>query len=210
MFSPGSDYVRVAQASLPIEVGGQIHVFEAYAYRREFPEDELIALVNTADKEATSAPLVRMHSGCVTGDALGSQRCDCRFQLQNALQRICREGRGVLVYMHTHEGRGIGLANKIRAYSLQDRGRDTVDANLDLGLSVDSRSYEGAAFALRDLGVTDLRLLSNNPVKISALENAGLRVLERVPIDGGRNEHNRHYIDTKVTRMAHLFREEVA
>ncbi|WP_421934810.1 GTP cyclohydrolase II [Phenylobacterium sp.] len=208
--SKDAGYSNVATALLPMKVDGRVHPFTAHAYRCEATGDELIALVRGSEHVLGPSPLVRMHSGCLTGDALGSQRCDCRFQLESALQRICEEGAGVLVYLHTHEGRGIGLANKIRAYALQDIGRDTVDANLELGLSVDARSYAGAAFALRDLGASRIRLLSNNPEKIRALEAEGVTVVERVPIDGGRTEHNRGYIDTKVARMSHLFGCEVA
>ena len=148
-------------------------------------------------------PLVRVHSECLTGDALFSLRCDCGFQLEHALQRIAAEKRGVLIYLR-QEGRGIGLANKIRAYELQDRGADTVEANVHLGFGPDLRDYGMAVSILKFLGVHRLRLLTNNPRKLNALTDGGLVVTERVPIECGRNPHNESYLTTKADKLGHL------
>ena len=147
-------------------------------------------------------PLVRPHSECLTGDVFGSQRCDCGPQLREAVERIAAVG-GYLLYLR-QEGRGIGLANKIRAYALQDRGLDTVDANLALGLPVDRREYASAAEILRLLGLRQVRLLTNNPLKSAALERHGVQVVERVPIAVPPNSINKHYLRTKADRMGHL------
>ena len=148
-------------------------------------------------------PLVRVHSECLTGDALFSLRCDCGFQLEHALQRIAAEKRGALVYLR-QEGRGIGLANKVRAYELQDRGADTVEANMHLGFGPDLRDYGLAVAILQSLGVQRLRLLTNNPRKLNALTDAGMVVTERVPIECGRNPHNESYLTTKADKLGHL------
>ena len=148
-------------------------------------------------------PLVRVHSECLTGDSLFSLRCDCGFQLEHALQRIASEKRGALIYLR-QEGRGIGLANKIRAYELQDRGADTVEANAHLGFGADLRTYREAVEILAALGVDRLRLLTNNPRKLNALTEAGLSVVERVPIECGRNPHNESYLTTKADKLGHL------
>jgi GTP cyclohydrolase II len=152
-------------------------------------------------------PLVRVHSECLTGDALFSLRCDCGFQLEHALQRIASEKRGVLVYLR-QEGRGIGLANKIKAYQLQDQGADTVEANAHLGFGPDLREYGEAVEILKDLGVKKLRLLTNNPRKLNALTEAGLTVTERVAIECGRNPHNEGYLTTKAGKLGHLLKPE--
>jgi len=152
---------------------------------------------------AGEPPLVRMHSECLTGDALFSLRCDCGFQLRAALERIAAEGRGALLYLR-QEGRGIGLGNKIRAYALQDLGADTVDANHQLGFPADDRDYGLAVALLRELGLTRIRLMTNNPAKRDALVKDGIEVVERVEIERGRNPHNAAYLDTKMTRMGHL------
>ncbi|MFC1439896.1 bifunctional 3,4-dihydroxy-2-butanone-4-phosphate synthase/GTP cyclohydrolase II [Streptacidiphilus sp. N1-10] len=182
--------------------------FTALGYRSEPDGIEHIALVagglggdgRLADGEDV---LVRVHSECLTGDVFGSQRCDCGPQLNAALDRISAEGRGVLIYLRGHEGRGIGLLPKLRAYQLQEAGRDTVDANLDLGLPADARDYEAAARMLEDLGVKSLRLLTNNPEKHTALERFGLVVSGREAVAVQAGEHNLRYLTTKRDRMGH-------
>ena len=145
-----------------------------------------------------------MHSECLTGDVFGSDRCDCGPQLDEALERVVEEGRGVVIYLRGHEGRGIGLLAKLQAYQLQDGGRDTVDANLDLGLPADARHYGTATQVLRDLGVEQVRLMTNNPDKISNLEDFGITVAERVPLTPHPNDHNLAYLLTKRDRMGHV------
>jgi 3,4-dihydroxy 2-butanone 4-phosphate synthase/GTP cyclohydrolase II len=147
--------------------------------------------------------LTRVHSECLTGDVFGSSRCDCGPQLDEALEAIVKEGRGVVVYLRGHEGRGIGLVAKLQAYQLQDGGRDTVDANLDLGLPADARHYGAATQILRDLGVGSVRLLTNNPDKVTNLEDYGVPVVERVPLTPRPNDHNLGYLLTKRDRMGH-------
>lgn len=149
------------------------------------------------------APLVRVHSECLTGDALFSLRCDCGFQLRAALEAIAREGRGALLYLR-QEGRGIGLGNKIRAYALQDLGADTVEANHQLGFPADAREYGLAVQLLRELGLCRIRLMTNNPAKLDALVKDGVEVVERVEVEHGRNPHNTAYLDTKMLKMGHL------
>jgi 3,4-dihydroxy 2-butanone 4-phosphate synthase/GTP cyclohydrolase II len=152
----------------------------------------------------TAAPtLVRLHSQCLTGDVFGSERCDCGEQLDTALEMIEQVGRGVLVYMFD-EGRGIGLLNKIRAYALQDEGQDTVEANHALGFAADMRDYSAGAHILFDLGVRQVRLMTNNPDKVEALENYGLTVVERVPIETAPRSANRGYLQTKRAKFGHL------
>ena len=147
--------------------------------------------------------LARVHSSCFTGEVLGSLRCDCRAQLDSALQRIASEGRGIVVYL-VQEGRGIGLGNKVRAYHLQDEGLDTVEANLELGFAADSRSYELAAQILRDLGATSVRLMTNNPAKRAGLEQAGIAVAALEPHHAGATAENAGYLDTKRAKLGHL------
>ena len=149
--------------------------------------------------------LVRVHSECLTGDALGSLRCDCGPQLQAALEQVAAEGRGVVLYLRGHEGRGIGLLHKLSAYRLQDSGRDTVDANLDLGLPADAREYGTGAQILADIGVRTLRLLTNNPAKRAGLEGYGLSIVERIPLVVGETEQNKAYLRTKAERMGHEY-----
>ncbi|KRV50430.1 3,4-dihydroxy-2-butanone 4-phosphate synthase [Wenjunlia vitaminophila] len=194
---------READTALPTAHG----TFRAFGYRSEADGAEHIALVagELADGRLLDGEdvLVRVHSECLTGDVLGSQRCDCGPQLQASLARIADEGRGVVVYLRGHEGRGIGLLHKLRAYQLQEVGRDTLDANLDLGLPADARDYGAGASILTDLGVRSLRLLTNNPDKTSALTRHGLLVLGREPLPAPAGEHNLRYLRTKRDRMGH-------
>lgn len=192
---------QVADARLPTPFAE----FRLRVYLGEGGKEHLA--VTLGDLAGEPPPLVRVHSECLTGDALFSLRCDCGFQLEHALQRIASEKRGALVYLR-QEGRGIGLANKIRAYELQDRGADTVEANAHLGFGPDLRDYVVAAGVLRDLGVTRLRLMTNNPRKLNAITDAGLTVIERVPIECGRNPHNEGYLTTKAGKLGHLLRKD--
>ncbi len=150
--------------------------------------------------------LVRVHSQCTTGDVFHSMRCDCGFQLEYALKRIVEEGSGILIYLN-QEGRGIGLVNKIKAYSLQDMGYDTVSANHQLGFEADLRNYKAAFEILKDLGISEIRLLTNNPKKIKEIEMYGVKVIERIPIITKANEHNRKYLITKIRKLGHLINE---
>lgn len=153
--------------------------------------------------DTTEAVLARIHSECLTGDALFSLRCDCGFQLQEALKRIATEGRGVLFYLR-QEGRGIGLLNKIRAYHLQDAGADTVEANEQLGFAADMREYSMLPSMLEHLGINSVRLMTNNPRKIDAFTSYGIKVEERIPLTTGLNPHNADYLDTKASKLGHL------
>ena len=189
---------RVAETRLPTAHGD----FTAYGYRITIDGSEHVALVR-GDISGDEPVLTRVHSECLTGDVFGSKRCDCGPQLEEALQQIAAEGRGVVVYLRGHEGRGIGLVAKLQAYQLQDGGRDTVDANIDLGLPADARHYGTATQILRDLGVASVRLLTNNPDKVSSLEDYGVPVAERVPLTTRPNDHNLAYLMTKRDRMGH-------
>ncbi len=189
---------RVAETRLPTRAGD----FTAYGYRITVDGSEHIALVH-GDVTGPDPVLTRVHSECLTGDVFGSHRCDCGPQLEEALDRIVAEGRGVVVYLRGHEGRGIGLVAKLQAYQLQDGGRDTVDANLDLGLPADARHYGTATQVLRDLKVESVRLLTNNPDKVRNLEDFGVPVAERVPLTPHPNDHNLAYLRTKRDRMGH-------
>jgi 3,4-dihydroxy 2-butanone 4-phosphate synthase/GTP cyclohydrolase II len=190
---------RVSEASLPTEHG----LFQAYVFESMIDGEQHLALVY-GDIAQSRDVLVRVHSECLTGDVMGSMRCDCGPQLHTALAKIAAEGAGVLVYLRGHEGRGIGLGHKIRAYALQEDGRDTVDANIELGLPVDSREYGIGAQILVDLGVTSMRLMTNNPVKYGGLEGFGLNIVERVAIESLPTEFNIDYLRTKRERMGHL------
>ena len=190
---------RVSEARLPLE-GAE---FTAIAYRDAIGGEEHLALV-LGDVHARDDVLVRVHSECLTGDVLGSRRCDCGPQLKLALARIVEEGCGVLVYLRGQEGRGIGLGAKIHAYRLQDRGLDTVDANLTLGFPSDRRDYGTGMQILRDLGVTRMRLLTNNPAKRAGLEGYGLSVTERVALVTSPTPENVRYLATKQSRLGHL------
>jgi 3,4-dihydroxy 2-butanone 4-phosphate synthase / GTP cyclohydrolase II len=190
---------RVAEARLPTEFG----LFQAYGYRSVTDGSEHVALVCGEIGDGRNV-LVRVHSECLTGDVFSSLRCDCGPQLQAAMQRVATEGRGVVLYMRGHEGRGIGLMHKLQAYQLQDQGRDTVDANLDLGLPADARDYGTGAQILEDLGIKSMRLLTNNPAKRAGLEGYGLAIVGRVPMTVRAHPENVRYLRTKRDRMGHL------
>jgi 3,4-dihydroxy 2-butanone 4-phosphate synthase/GTP cyclohydrolase II len=187
---------RVATTMLPTRYGD----FVAHGYRSTVDGSEQLALVRGEIGDGPT--LVRLHSECLTGDAFGSLRCDCGPQLQEAMRQVAAEG-GVIVYLRGHEGRGIGLLHKLQAYELQDAGRDTVDANLDLGLPADARDYGTGAQILADLGISSVRLLTNNPHKLSGLQGYGIDVVERRGISIDPTEHNLRYLSTKRDRMGH-------
>ncbi|GAA4580475.1 bifunctional 3,4-dihydroxy-2-butanone-4-phosphate synthase/GTP cyclohydrolase II [Planotetraspora phitsanulokensis] len=189
---------RVAETRIPNRYG----IWRAYGYASSLDGGEHLALVygDLADGENV---LVRAHSECLTGDVLGSLRCDCGVQLDNAMRMISEEGRGVVVYLRGHEGRGIGLLAKLRAYNLQDNGSDTVDANLELGLPVDSREFSNAAQMLADLGVKSVRLLTNNPAKVRGMDGFGIKVLGREPMPAAINPYNEKYLTAKRERLGH-------
>ena len=189
---------RVAETRLPTAHGE----FRAVGYRSPVDGTEHVALV-AGDLTGGEDVLVRVHSECLTGDVFASLRCDCGPQLDAALERVAAEGRGIVLYMRGHEGRGIGLMHKLQAYQLQDDGHDTVDANLELGLPADARDYGTGAQILADLGVTSMRLLTNNPAKRVGLEGYGLTIVDRVPLPPTAGEHNLTYLRTKRDRMGH-------
>lgn len=190
---------QVASSLLPTRHGE----FKMIVYRSPEDANEQVALIK-GELHGKEDVLVRVHSECLTGDVFGSVRCDCGEQLDIAMAKIIEAGVGAIIYLRGHEGRGIGLGNKIRAYQLQDQGRDTVEANLDLGLPVDTRSYEMAAQMLRDLGVVTIRLMTNNPGKMAKLADHGVRIVERIPVLTRRTPHNMKYLRTKQKKLGHM------
>ena len=189
---------REATANLPSDFGD----FKVYGYTNELGGVDQVAIVK--DDGSDKVPMVRVHSECLTGDIFHSRRCDCQNQLESALRLIEEYGKGALVYIRGHEGRGIGLVNKIKAYALQEKGQDTVQANISLGFQPDLRNYGIGAQILRDLGYTKFKLITNNPTKIVALSGYGLEVVDRVALKTPLNEYNEKYIHTKVDKMEHL------
>src|SRR5690348_2856410 len=194
----GQTVERVAEARLPTETGD----FRIVGFRSLISPEEFVALVK-GDLRADRPSLVRIHSQCLTGDVFGSVKCDCGRQLQAAMKLIEHEGHGAIVYQQ-QEGRGIGIINKIRAYALQDQGADTIEANERLGLAVDAREYCQCAEVLFDLGLCKVRVISNNPGKLQALEEAGLEIVERVAIEIAAPERATAYLRTKKEKMGHL------
>ena len=190
---------RIDDARIPTDWGD----FTCYVYESLLDGEQHLAMVKGA-VQGQHEVLVRVHSECLTGDVFGSLRCDCGVQVDAAMQRIAEEGLGVVVYLRGHEGRGIGLGHKIRAYKLQDLGRDTVDANVELGFPPDTREYGIGAQILVDLGITTMRYMTNNPAKYGGLEGYGLRIVERVPLESIPNPENIRYLRTKRERMGHL------
>jgi GTP cyclohydrolase II len=189
---------NVARAELPTRHGR----FTIYGFEGNGPQEEAVALVR-GNVSGRTAPLVRVHSQCLTGDVLASLRCDCRAQLELSLKMIGRARSGILLYL-PQEGRGIGLMNKLRAYQLQDGGMDTVEANQELGFAADARDYDFSAQILKQLGAKKIRLLSNNPEKVRQLEKAGIRVVERVPCQPRVSKTSRAYLQTKKKKMGHI------
>lgn len=196
MKKPGANLV--AHAALPTRFGR----FRIYGFQGRAEQEEAIALVR-GKLNGKSSPLVRVHSQCLTGDVLASLRCDCRAQLELSLRKIAQAPSGILLYL-PQEGRGIGLMNKLRAYQLQDRGMDTVEANESLGFAADARDYDFSAEILKNLGATQIRLLSNNPEKVRQLERAGIRVTQRVACQPRVSKPSRAYLRTKKSKMGHL------
>lgn len=194
--------VFVAASRLPTRHG----VFTIHAFEEPDTGKEHVAL-SMGELTDGRPVLMRVHSECLTGDGFGSLRCDCGPQLDAAMAKVAAEGRGVILYLR-QEGRGIGLVNKVRAYALQDAGADTVEANEQLGFAPDLREYSMCEDMLAHLGVTAVRLMTNNPLKVAAMEAHGIRVVERVPLMTGRNPHNEHYLDTKQDKMGHMLDDD--
>ena len=194
--------VLIQRKAGPIDFPTKHGHFTLYAYEPTVERDPYVAIVK-GDVCTEEPVLVRMHSSCLTGDLLGSLRCDCGDQLEMALQRIEQEGRGVVVYIQ-QEGRGIGLINKLKAYELQDQGMDTVEANVALGFKADSRDYSLGAQLLADLGIRRIRLMTNNPAKRAGLQGYGLEIVEYVPVIAEPEEHREKYLATKRDKMDHI------
>ena len=205
-----------AQTILPVEFNGRELHIEARAYQGTDPAFQALVLVHRGQEpgrgearaengrgESGGIPVVRVHSGCVTGDIFHSLRCDCYPQLQAAMQQVTASSPGVLIYLPYQEGRGIGLVNKIRAYALQDPGYDTVDANVAIGAPIEARDYDLAAHILFDLGFAEIKLLTNNPAKVEALRQEGVDVIEQLPLIVKPSPYNVRYLATKKERMAH-------
>lgn len=192
------------QTVLPIEFKGRELQLEARAYQGIDPHCQAMVLINRDNPAPSEIPVVRVHSGCVTGDIFHSLRCDCYPQLQASMEVITTSSLGVLVYLPYHEGRGIGLVNKIRTYALQDQGYDTVDANVAIGAPIEARDYDLAAHILFDLGFGKIRLLTNNPAKVNSLRAEGINVVEQRSLIVSASPHNKRYLATKRERMAHM------
>ena len=190
---------KIAESTLPTAFAE----FRVTVFRADDGKEHVTLALGDLDSAApATAPLVRIHSECLTGDALFSLRCDCGAQLEAALEKIADEGRGLVLYMR-QEGRGIGLGNKIRAYALQDQGADTVEANHQLGFPADARDYGLAIDLLKQLNLCRIRLMTNNPRKLDALKNDGIEIVERVALESGRNPHNARYLDAKRAKLGH-------
>ena len=190
---------RIVSVKLPTPEGD----FDLVTYKNKLTNEHHMALVK-GDVRGKDDVLVRVHSECITGEAFGSLRCDCGYQLKAALRKISEEGNGVLLYMR-QEGRGMGFVNKMHAYALQDNGLDTVEANIKLGFKPDLRDYGIGAQILADLGITNMRLLTNNPRKISGIKGYGLKVTGRIPLIVSPNEHNKNYLQAKKEKLGHIF-----
>jgi 3,4-dihydroxy 2-butanone 4-phosphate synthase/GTP cyclohydrolase II len=193
----------ISKSRIPTEHGE----FTAHVYKDNNDNTEHIALTY-GEYLSEESTMVRVHSECLTGDVLFSKKCDCGYQLDEAFKRIVENNSGVLLYMRGHEGRGIGLGNKIKAYALQEEGNDTVDANIKLGFKMDQRDYGTGALILRDLGISNMNLLTNNPSKRAGLEGFGLNILKRTPLIGKVTDDNSEYLNTKKTKMGHNYDEE--
>lgn len=197
--APARTVEHAASSFLPTRHGD----FRIFIYKTLNESVEHVALVK-GEVRGKEGVYVRVHSECLTGDVFGSERCDCGEQLDMAMAKIAEAGSGVIIYLRGHEGRGIGLANKILAYQLQDQGRDTVEANLALGLPVDTRDYQAASEILNDLGVLSIRLMTNNPGKLSKLTRHGINIVERVPLQSKLTPHNTLYLRTKQQKLGHM------
>lgn len=193
----------VATSKLPTAYGE----FNISVFQDPETKEEHVALSKGLDTPSDEPVLIRLHSECLTGDAFSSLKCDCGPQLQSTLQLINDAGRGIILYLR-QEGRGIGLTNKIRAYALQDQGHDTVDANLILNLPADAREYDMCKIMLDHLQVSQVKLITNNPLKVNALTDLGINVVERIALTVGLNPFNESYLKTKISRMAHLYKQE--